>query len=113
MTLIEVIEALFPNLHGHVEVGQPFPCPLAMHLPSDERPMLITVDVDGQRWRCNGGCSGDNWKNAVQFIANAMGQTALDAFGLWGELDDLKSHQERFEHISKTYPKWYPQEVEL
>jgi len=113
MTLIELIEVMYPALNGKIEVGKPFPCPLAMHMPSDERPMFITVDEYGQRWRCDGGCAGDDWKNAVQFIANAMGMVPLDAFELWSELDDLDSQQDRVYLIAAEYPYWYPEEVEL
>ena len=112
MTLVNVIEVLFPKLSGRIEVGKPFPCPLAMHMPGDAQPMLITIEDGGERWRCEGGCAGNDWKNAVVFIQNAMGMDSLDAFGLWCELDQLRSQHERVAYIKKHYPKWHPQEVQ-
>lgn len=112
MTLVNVIEVLFPKLSGRIEVGKPFPCPLAMHMPGDDQPMFIAIEDGGERWRCEGGCAGNDWKNVVMFIQNAMGMVALDAFGLWSELDQLKSQRERVAYIKTHYPKWYPRGVQ-
>lgn len=112
MTLIELIEVMYPALNGKIEVGKPFPCPLAMHLPCDDSLMVVTDGADEQMWKCNGGCAGDDRKNATQFIVNAMGVSGVFAFGFWHRLCELESQQERIDYIAEKYPHWYPREVQ-
>lgn len=113
MTLIELIEVMYPVFNGRIKAGKPFPCPLAMHLCIDDSQMVVSDDADEQMWKCNGGCAGDDWKNATQFIANAMGVTGIFAFGLWYRLRELESQQERVDQLAEEFPYWYPEGVEL
>lgn len=111
MTLVDVIEALFPDLKSKVKLGESFPCPLAMHQPNDKRPIFIR-DMNGEQyWRCDAGCAGDKWKHEIQFIEQAIGLDALSAFELWEDLLPMANHEQRKGFIKFTYPKWYPEGV--
>jgi len=112
MTMIELIEVMYPALNGKIEVGKPFPCPLAMHLPCDDSLMVVADGADGQTWKCNGGCAGDDQKNATQFIVNAMGVSGVFAFGLWHRLCELESQEDRIYHLDEEFPHWYPRGVQ-
>jgi len=107
MTLVHLIEALYPSLEGTIITDEPFPCPLTMHFPDDGGEMVVSNWNGEQVWKCTGGCAGDEWKDGKQFIVQAMGLGSLTASHLFLQLTNLADHEERVCYIEENWPHWF------
>ena len=107
--LIEVITLLYPHLEGEVAIGgEPFPCPLPMHLSGDPRTVKVIQGrkVDKTYWRCGAGCCKDKHNDTIDFIRSALGISFPKAISLWAKLATA-SPEKRREVLRKSYPHFF------
>lgn len=106
--LEEIIGLIYPHLVGEAVIGgEPFPCPLPMHLDEDKRLMRL---VQGRKvgkpyWKCQAGCWKDKHNDTLDFIRSALGIPFPKAISLWAKLAASAPEQRRA-IIKKAFPNW-------
>lgn len=112
-TLEDLVSAIYPHLKGKAVIdGDPFDCPLPIHLDGDTRKMRL---VSGKKrpkpyWKCEAGCCSDKGKgkhnDTLDFIRSALGIDYRKAITLWAKLAKAQPGERRA-IVKSNYPKFY------
>ena len=96
-TLEDLVSAIYPHLKGKAVIdGDPFECPLPIHLDGDTRKMRL---VSGKKslneppwshWKCAAGCRltlpGGKNDDTLDFITSALGVEKAKAVAIHSKL---------------------------